>query len=252
MALLTTRYGQTHKIFHAHIQTLAELASPTNSHQLFYDTVESHIRGLRALGTKVESYGLMLIPTIQSKLPRDIHTNVARGHGNNPWTITQLKDAILKEIEVLDTVMSPLNKSSHEAHTAPMTAALHTNASSHHSQRSKNNCLFCKGSHLSTRCDKVTDPQQRLEIVKKGKHCFNCLGHHRVPQCTSKFCCKSCKQKHHSSFCGAEFSKPQDVTTKPDTTTQSVSKPKSALATTNKPDSCYCCYHSTRLCNQTC
>jgi len=220
------------------MQALAEIASPTNSLsslQLFYDTVESHIRGLRALGTNEESYGPMLIPTILSRLPRDIHTNLARGHGNNPWTITQLKDAILKEIEVLDAVMSPLKKSSHEAYAVPMTAALHTNASSHHSQRSKTSCLFCKGSHLSTRCDKVTDPQQRLEIVKKGKHCFNCLGHHRVSQCTSKFRCKSCKQKHHSSLCGAEFSKPQDVTTKPDTTTQTVSEPKSSPAT-NQPE----------------
>ena len=52
----------------------------------------------------------------------------------------------------------------------------------------------------------------------------------------SKFRCKSCKQKHHSSLCGAEFSKPQDVTTKPDSTTQTVSEPKSASATTNKPE----------------
>ena len=216
MALLTTRYGQTHKIVHTHMQALVEITSPTNSLsnlQLFYDTVESHIR---ALGTKEESYGPMLIPTILSRLPRDIHTNLACGHGNNPWTISQLKDAILKEIEVLDAVMSPLNKSSHEAHTTPMTAALHTNTNSHHSQRSKNSCLLCKGSHLSIRCDKVTEPQQCLEIVEKGKHCFNCLGHHRVSQCTLKFRCKSCKQKHHSSLYGAEFSKPQDVTTKPD------------------------------------
>ena len=106
MALLK-RYGQTHKIVHAHMQALAEFASPTNSLsslQLFYDTVESYIRGLRALGTKEESYGPMLIPTILSMLQRDIHINLAHGHGKNPWTITLLEDAILKEIDMLDTI----------------------------------------------------------------------------------------------------------------------------------------------------
>lgn len=232
ISLLTTKYGQPHKIVQAHMQALTEIASPTNSLstlQLFYDTIESHIRGLTALGTTEESYGPMLVTIILSRSPMDIRKNNAREHGNTQWTITQLKDAILKEIGVLEFVSSPLNKTSHEAHTAPMTTALHANTNGHHMPRNRNSCLFCKGSHLSVRCDKVTEPQQRLEIVKKGKNCFNCLGDHRVSQCTSKFCCKSCRQKHHSSLCGADFSKPQDGTTKPATTSQTNSEPKPSI-----------------------
>ena len=124
---------------------------------------------------------------------------------------------------MLDSALSPLNKIPHESHVDQLTTALHTNTNGHHSQRSKNTCLFCKGPHFSARCDHVTDPQQRLEIVKKGKNCFNCL---RVSQCTSKFRCKSCKQKHHSSLCGAEFGRSQDVTRKPEATSQTVTAPK--------------------------
>jgi len=57
--LLTKKYGQPHKIIQAHIQTLLEISSPTNSLtslQLFYDTIESHMRGLTALGKKEDSY----------------------------------------------------------------------------------------------------------------------------------------------------------------------------------------------------
>ena len=49
MALLTQRYGQSHKIVHAHMQALLEINTPTNSLsslQLFYDTIEAYIRGL--------------------------------------------------------------------------------------------------------------------------------------------------------------------------------------------------------------
>ena len=60
-------------------------------------------------------------------------------------------------------------------------------------------------------CDTLVDLQKWLDIVKKGKYCFNCLGHHKVSQCHSKFRCKKCKQKHHLSLCGAKFSKPPEV-----------------------------------------
>ncbi|XP_065902524.1 uncharacterized protein [Dysidea avara] len=240
ITLLTRKYGQPHKIVQAHMQALIEIASPTNSLsslQLFYDTIEMHIRGLKALGTTEESYGAMLVPIILTRLPIDIRRNLAREHGSSEWTINQLKEAILKEIGVLESVLSPLHKHSYETHMDPMTTALHTNTNSHHTQRSRSSCLFCKGTHPSTRCEKVKNPNQRLEIVKKGKNCFNCLGHHRVSQCTSKFRCKSCKQKHHSSLCGAEFTKPPDVTVKPETTSQTTMEQRTAVTTTTETTS---------------
>ena len=85
----------------------------------------------------------------------------------NMAILNGLKDAILKEIGVMESVPFPLNNTPYESHAASMTTALHTNADGQHSQRRKNTCLFCKGSHFSARCDCVTDSQQRLEIVKK-------------------------------------------------------------------------------------
>ena len=64
-----------------------------------------------------ESYETMLVPIIFGKLPIDIHINLAHEHGNSEWTITQLEDAILKEIGVLDSASFPLNKTLYEAHT---------------------------------------------------------------------------------------------------------------------------------------
>ena len=105
IALLTQRYGQSHKIVQAHMQALLEINTPTNtlsSLQLYYDTIESHIRGLAALGKTEESYGTMLVPIILGKLPSDVCRNLAREHGNAEWTISQVKEAILKEISILD------------------------------------------------------------------------------------------------------------------------------------------------------
>ena len=46
------------------MKALLEINSPANSLsslQLFYDTIESHIRGLAALGKSEDSYGAMLL-----------------------------------------------------------------------------------------------------------------------------------------------------------------------------------------------
>lgn len=134
--LLTQRYGQSHKIVHAHMQALLEINSPNNSLsslQLFYDSVEAHIRGLAALGKPEDAYGAMLVPIILGKLPVDVRRNLAREHGNTEWTIGQLKDAILKEIRVLESGWIP-NEGLLEAHRAPMATTLHTNVNGRHSQ----------------------------------------------------------------------------------------------------------------------
>ncbi len=97
--LLTERFGQQQKIVNAHMQCLLDLPKPDTgltSLQLFYDTIENHIRGLAALGQSQESYGSLLIPIILGKLPADIRRSLAREHCHLEWTIDQLRHALLK------------------------------------------------------------------------------------------------------------------------------------------------------------
>ena len=76
------------------------------------------MRGLTALGKTEDSYGTMRIPIILGKMPINVHRNLAREHGNSEWTITELKDTILKEIEVLESMPFPLNTTPYESHVA--------------------------------------------------------------------------------------------------------------------------------------
>ena len=67
--------------------------------------------------------------------------------------------------------------------------------------KKKTQCVYCKGEHSPTICSEVTNHQKRLEIVRKSNLCFNCLGNHKISQCNSKFRCKHCRHKHHTSLC---------------------------------------------------
>ena len=69
--LLKERFAQPSKIISAHMQALLDIANPANqltSLQLFYDTMENHVRGLESLRRSHESYGDLLVPIILGKI----------------------------------------------------------------------------------------------------------------------------------------------------------------------------------------
>ena len=82
---------------------LANAANTLSSLQLFYDTVENHIRRLSSLGKSPESYGDLLTPIIFWKLPKEIQKSLARSHNNTEWTLYELRASIMKEIQILET-----------------------------------------------------------------------------------------------------------------------------------------------------
>ena len=181
LALLKERFGQSHKIVNAHMQSLLALPSPSNnflSLRSFYDSVENHIRGLSALGKSKDSYGALLVPIVLGKLPIETRRNLAREHPDLEWTIDDLREAILKEIRVFEAGVY-VHSNSLPISQDPMsvTAAFFSGI---HNTRQKNTsknhaCIYCKGVHSSTLCTVVADHQKRSEHVKKEGLCFNCL-----------------------------------------------------------------------------
>ena len=108
---------------------------------------------------------------------------------------------ILKEIRVLESGLYD----SHNPMSRSTAASLHINSSDpvkkqHRDNDNKKRQQQC----VSHNCDVVTDYQKRINIVKEGHLCYNCLAHHRVSQCTSKFRCRKCKQKHLTSLCSSD------------------------------------------------
>ena len=89
--ILKERFGQTQKIVNAHMQALLNLPTPRNTMRAFYDSIESHIRGLSSIGITSESYGALLIPVTLGKLPADVRRNLAREQNKSDWNIDELR-----------------------------------------------------------------------------------------------------------------------------------------------------------------
>ena len=157
------------------MQALLDITKPVNSLsslKLFHDSVESHIRGSDALGKSEDSYGTLLIPIILGKLPAETRSNLARSHTSLEWTLSELKDSILTEIEVLESSLSieSPEKTSSDNSSTMMTASFYAGASCNTprqlTQSRPKPCTYCKSTtHSNSACDVVPDCGKRLEVV---------------------------------------------------------------------------------------
>ena len=50
-------------------------------------------------------------------------------------------------------------------------------------------------------CTTIIDYTERINIVKRDRSCFNCLGRHRLADCKSKSKCRYCSRRHHTGLC---------------------------------------------------
>ena len=177
---------------------MAPPSNTLNSPQLFHDTIQSHRRSLLALGKPLDSYAALLIPAILNKLPPETMT---RDHYDTKWTLDELMGSILKEIRIFEAVQHSSKKTT----PLPTTNFFHmaTNRGTRDRPKKDPTCVFCKGMHKPNLCTTISSPKERLAIIKNAGLCFNCLAHHKVSQCTSKFACRECHKKHHTSLCHA-------------------------------------------------
>lgn len=63
-------------------------------------------------------------------------------------------------------------------------------------------CILCKRDHFVLHCDdyKKKTASERKRIIEEKNLCLNCLGRHKVDECSSKRNCSACNARHHSSI----------------------------------------------------
>ena len=121
------------------MQGLLNLPTPSNTLadlRAFYDSIESHIRGLSSIGITPESYGALLIPVSLGKLPADVRHNLAREQNKSNWSMDELREALLREIRILE--QGVLTSTTSLSDTSPMmTASPHADTRSGHSKQER-------------------------------------------------------------------------------------------------------------------
>ncbi|XP_071177421.1 uncharacterized protein [Mytilus edulis] len=221
--LLQNRYGQTHKISNAYMRSLLDMSVPDERLEClraFYDKSEAYIRGLESLGQCQEMFGSLLIPVILGKLPPDFRKNIIWENGSDDWNIQKLRDAICRELSIQESGHTEyMYQPSTANHTSNFVASVKKDFGKNRSQgiqgktskyqRMKKTInsaqrkafTFCEGKHFSNDCTDIAEHEKKISIIKEKKLCFNCFGTHIVSDCRSKYDCRTCHRKHHTSIC---------------------------------------------------
>ena len=81
--LLRQRYANPQVLISAHMKKFVSLNNVKSVHDVkglrkLFDTVESSIRNLKTLKIEVNSYGSLLVPLLNAKLPKELSLQVAR------------------------------------------------------------------------------------------------------------------------------------------------------------------------------
>lgn len=203
IATLKKRFGNSQLIVDKHMDTLLNLRAVTSHHDLrglrrLYDAVETHVRGLRALGVSAESYGGLLSSILMGKLPAEIRLIISRELSEERGDVMKLKivDREVEARERLDAASSSTTNPKRSPPRLPTLTSLMVDDSA------TPRCVFCSQGHQMASCTVVTGVQARREALRRAGRCYICLRRHHISRdCRSSNRCGQCRGRHHLSIC---------------------------------------------------
>ena len=208
--LLNKRFGKRTAIQRTLVNELLNtrpVFNESNTARLrgFYDLVEAKYRALQALDVDERTYSEIVIPMLLERIPDSIRLTITRGKQYLEWTLKDLLDSLLTEVELQeDHNLNVQRGGSNDSRKGPKTAsALSTN------KGGDKRCEFCLGGHPPEDCKKVQDIKEHRKLYLNSVKCFNCIEKgHRSRDCRVTIECKLCKGQHSSCLCVA---KPQQA-----------------------------------------
>jgi len=117
---------------------------------------------LKALKLEAQGYGSLLIPILKEKLPDELKFVISRKFRSSVWTLDLLLTYLNEELRAQENCTTTSvggNKSEHTDENEQLFSALGLFSATERSE--KKVCVFCKKSHSSAKCRKVTNTQDQ-------------------------------------------------------------------------------------------
>ena len=203
--VLKKKYGKEIAIQRAHVNDLLNLApvfsdKDTTRLRKLYDGCGAHFRGLKALGVDETTFAAVVVPAVLQKLPEAFRLTITRGADFLNWSMEELLSAFLKELELSEDHYYSVSSGGNTQNRK--------DSNTLYTKQEVENCAFCLGRHASANCKKVSDVNERKNILVKYGRCFKCIQKgHRARDCKSIELCNKCGRSHHISICD-EWDKP--------------------------------------------
>ncbi|XP_064462538.1 uncharacterized protein LOC135373242 [Ornithodoros turicata] len=240
--VLTERFGDKRRIEREHLSRLRTLPYVKSSRDVYglrklYDHVQTHVRGLKALGVTSESYASMMCEILLSNLPTNLALDYQRQKKrlllydarNNPGStetssevegdasgeLKSILNFVRIEIESMEGVnMVDKRQDVNDGHSKDAYKA--DPPSSHvlynDTRKRTEACVFCRSAaHTTVKCKSSIPLDERKKKLAKEQRCFRCtkIGH-RSRECRSGIVCATCHGRHATSLCDPTWTKSTD------------------------------------------
>ncbi|XP_076301647.1 uncharacterized protein LOC143219631 [Lasioglossum baleicum] len=214
-ATLTSRFESKRILIKTHLSNLIDLPhvkqESASELQALIDRANAAVSSLKKLDRSPEQIGEdMLVHLVTRKLDTITLEKWTAFSAEKPGisTFTELSNYIASRTKILNEVALNIVRGSDETTTSatslhvatPIGPVPHTDPASNGSY---SGCPLCHSRHYLSNCRSyLAEPQsKRREIIIRLKRCLNCLSRrHATTECTSKYSCRVCQQRHHSSL----------------------------------------------------
>ena len=102
--ILQNRFGNPQLVISAHMESLVNLPAVTSISQVselrkMYDQIDVSIRNLKSLNVSPESYGALLIPVLNEKIPEELRVIISRKFNDDVWKLEPMIEYVKAELQ---------------------------------------------------------------------------------------------------------------------------------------------------------
>ena len=160
------------------------------------------MRNLKALNIDIATYGAILVPFLNGKLPSEIRVILSRIFQNNILQLDDMLKILKREVKAKQRSFSIGTSSEFE----PEKRDRNYTTSAFLNSYLERKCPFCNlSNHPASKCLKVTNMDASKQVLRQKGLCFICFNsEHLAKMCKSSYKCRKCNGKHHISICTFE------------------------------------------------
>ncbi|CAB4007702.1 E3 ubiquitin- ligase DZIP3 [Paramuricea clavata] len=132
------------------------------------DRVETHYRGLEALGIEKNTYSSIVVPHILDCLPESVRLIITREKDFHEWDVENLLEPLKREIELREEHREPERKGSREFVERSSWKRSPSSAQALHTKSRVEACAFCLGMHRHEECNRM-NMEHHTALCDQGK-----------------------------------------------------------------------------------
>ena len=222
---LKSRYGKDEVQRNRLMSKLADMKSLDQSNKAMRDAVDelcATVRALEVQGVTTEQYGALLMPLIESKLPRDWRLEWARekaGLAKEEAGLSKMLKFLERELDIRESADPSVEKELSFKHHPSVEKEKPVLPTASGLMAKPVTCTFCKGPHTPKQCTVPMSVEDRFKKLREVRACFRCArSGHRMSACRFRKPCPCGRGSHISQLCKTGGVKVQDAQRQPTVT----------------------------------